>query len=443
MRKRTRNILSLSRLFFFLSLISTTFILSDYVSAQTEEEMQVMRMYFIEDELVSAPTRNLKPLSQVAENMSVITAEDIEDMNAHTVADVLQQATGLLVVFQGHDFGHPSLLRIQGSEMRHVLVLLDGMPWNSINNGAAVTNNIPVKTIKRIEVIKGSASSAWGSSLGGVINIITKDEGDTKIPMGSVSATYGESRTQDYNAEVFGKAGAAGYYLYAGRQDSDGLRDQRYFERNAFNGKISLPVSSDLKFSIAAGYSDPLYSYGDYSKYNLSATAETEVFFVTASFLSDINDDLKLEISLSRYENDFLQDTSYLDTGTTRVNWRWDEKRDTGSGKLVWTAEKHTAVLGLDVRNDKLDETYYKPGSPDIQELFVTDTEYWALYLNDTIVLGRLSITPGVRYDKSNNSGSFTSPSLGITYFFNERTLLRVLDIHGLQMIFSPMNLKG
>ena len=50
-------------------------------------------------DLVVSPTRSPRPISQVAENMTIITAEDIKRMNAHTVAEVLNRVTGVFVSF--------------------------------------------------------------------------------------------------------------------------------------------------------------------------------------------------------------------------------------------------------------------------------------------------------------------------------------------------------
>ena len=59
-------------------------------------------MYFKEEELVvESPTRSRKSLTQVAENMTVVTAEEIKLMNAHTVADVLNAVTGVQVMITG------------------------------------------------------------------------------------------------------------------------------------------------------------------------------------------------------------------------------------------------------------------------------------------------------------------------------------------------------
>ena len=49
-----------------------------------------------------------------------------------------------------------------------------------------------MQNIDRIEIIKGPASSAWGSALGGVSNIVTKNAGENVRPSGSLYGSYGE-----------------------------------------------------------------------------------------------------------------------------------------------------------------------------------------------------------------------------------------------------------
>ena len=186
MNFRDRNLLIVCFFGFFCT--TSLFLFCPPSFAQSEEEMQVLQMFYKEKDLVVSATRNPKPISQVAENITVITAREIENMNAHTVADVLNRTPGLFINYN-QDFGAPSLLLIQGSEERHVLVVVDGIKWNSLAGGAAETNSIPVGIIERIEVIKGPASSSWGSSLGGVINIITKDAGPLIISMRSIIPT--------------------------------------------------------------------------------------------------------------------------------------------------------------------------------------------------------------------------------------------------------------
>jgi vitamin B12 transporter len=429
-------------LYFSVFLLFINLFLSGPALAQIEEEIRILQMYFKEDELVVTPTRTPKPLSQVAENISVITSEEIEEMNAHTVAEVLERVTGIFVDFGGHDFGSTAMLQVQGSSERHVLVLLDGVSWNFMAGGNAVTNSIPVRIIERIEVIKGPASSAWGSSLGGVINIVTKNAGNTVRPTGSVSASYGERNTQDYRAEVTGKAGSVGYYLFAGRQDSDGLRNHRYFENDNLYSKFDIPFSSNVKLSLTAGYSEPHINFGDYPSSNITSTGIIRAFFTTASLSAALSRELDFEASFYTFKQKFVQSDEILNNdlvmglfpisaGDLFENLTYDEKTTGGSSKIIWTSGMHTTVLGTDISDGRLDQTIdygqvYQVlfGKPETSRTH-PGIHKWAVFANDTITTGKFSITPGIRYDRNNVTGSFTSPSLGATYKLGEYTILR------------------
>jgi vitamin B12 transporter len=410
-------------------------------AAQSEVEMAVLRMFYREKDLVVSPTRHPKPISQVAENITVITAKQIEEMNAHTVAEVLNRVPGLFVNFN-QDFGAASLIYIQGSEERHVLVLVDDIPWNFLNSGAAGTNSIPVGIIQRIEIIKGPASSAWGSSLGGVINIITKPAGTTAEPTVTVSASYGEEDTQDYRAEASGNAGSVGYYLFAGKQKSDGLMPSRYFDNHSVYSKLHLPLSKDVDFGVSVGYSDPEIGLGDFPSGDITSKGESRTFFTTASLDASLTGELGLQVSLHRFQQKFDLKNNALGLGLSGppgelyLDTIYDEETTGGSGKLVWTHGSHTAVLGIDIDHGKLDQTI--SAGPLLQSMGVPatsttcpDIDRWAVYANDTIVIDRWSITPGIRYDYNSITGSFVSPSLGITYRLGGDSIVRASAARG------------
>lgn len=59
--------------------------------------------------------------------------------------------------------------------------------------------------------------------------------------------------------------------------------------------------------------------------------------------------------------------------------------------------------------------------------------EVWGLFVNDTLRLGLLTLTPGIRYDQHSISGSMVSPSLGATYLLRPDTLLRATASRGFQ----------
>ncbi|MBI4847334.1 MAG: TonB-dependent receptor [Nitrospirae bacterium] len=430
------------RSYLFSLLILSIIWLPAFAFAQSEEEMQTLRMYFKEDELVTAPTRAPKPLSKVAENISIVTAEEIEAMNAHSLTEVLERVTGIYVFYMINDFFKSEFLLIEGAvdgtnvnkEERHVLLLLDGIPWNFMSNGRPMTNTIPVNIIKRLEIIKGPASSVWGSSLGGVINIVTKDTGDTTVPSGTVSASFGERNIRDYYGAVAGRAGIAGYYLYAGRQDSDGFSSNRYFERNSFYGKFDVPFTSDIKFVLTAGYSKPRGNEEDNVVNDYAVLDRNSALFATATLTAEITDTLSVETSLYELKQKFVQEFNSLSTDGLLYSWAGYEKKTGGSAKLVFAKGVHNAVLGLDVNRTGLDKTEKGEWMGETVRVNPRISK-WAVFVNDTISIGDLSITPGIRYDKNNVNGDFTSPSLGVTYRLDHRTILRASAARGFSIV--------
>lgn len=408
-------------------------------AAQSLEEMQTLRLFYKDKDLVVTATRNPKPISQVAENITVITAGEIEAMNAHSVAEVLNRVPGLFIDFN-QDFGATSLIQIQGSKQRHVLVLVDGITWNFLSEGSAETNSIPVEIIDRIEIIKGPASSAWGSSLGGVINILTKEAGTTAKPAGAVKVSYGERNTQDYSAQVAGLAGSLGYHLFAGRQDSKGIRDERKFDATSLFAKFNLPLTEDTNLGLTMGFSKPRNKLGDFPGQNVTMSSDLRSFFGAAFFNSSLTPELDLNLSAHTVgQNVVLTSEMGILSPPTQLfsENSFDEQNIGVSGKLVWTGGKHTAVLGIDADRGTLDQTVQT--GPFLQQFFGQPANLvaqpsinkWALYMNDTIALDRWSLTPGLRYDHNDIIGSFVSPSLGATYKLGEATVARATVARG------------
>ncbi len=397
------------------------------MSAAELTKKELLLFWDEKDLYVQSATRHEKPISQVAENMTVVTAKEIEDMNAHTVAEVLNRVTGVFVDFSNQDFGSPSVLHIQGSESRHVLVLVDGVTWNFLAEGGAETNSIPVRIIDRIEIIKGPASSAWGSSLGGVINIITKNAGDNAVPSGTLSGSYGERNTQDYNGEVSGKAGPVGYYLFGGKQRSDGLRDNRSFDNYGLYSKFKVEISKEVNLGFTAGYSEPHQKFLDSVDFDFTSKGIIRAFFATGSLDAAINSEVSFQASFYTFKQKFIQLNDVLSTGEVFSHITYDEKTTAGNGKLVWTHGIHTGVLGVEFSRGTLDQSFdgifSLTTSPSIDK--------WAVYANDTVSLGKFTVTPGIRLDHNNITGSFTSPSIGVTYKLLDKTILRASVARG------------
>ena len=403
---------------FALSLLVAAF---TPVFAQSSEEKNFLLMYFKEEELVvETPTRSPKPVSQVAENITVVTASDIELMNAHSLADVLNTVTGVQVFMLGGP-GIGANANIQGSDASNVTVIIDGVVLNNLSDNNVDVGFIPVQNIEKIEIIKGPASSAWGSALGGVVNIITK-AGTNANQGGMLSASYGTRSTEDFRAEARGKQDRFGYYLTAGRLQTDGLMPNFHVSaKNAYT-KLTYDLTDKTNVLFALGYEKSCRGNGYQTIFQLNDLSEddtTSIQHTTVALNSALNQNIDLNVSIRTLRLVFEDDFS----GAVIENDKTIDKGYGSSAKLTWKSESQVIVLGADADSKKFDSLNVTGGEQELRK--------WAVYGNDTVSLNRLSITPGVRYDHTNSNSAITSPSLGLAYNFANSTIVRLYAAKG------------
>ncbi len=411
-KKKIARILTF--LIFMLYLLST----GTPVFAQTAEEKNFLLMYFKEEELVvESATRSPKPVSQTAENITVVTASDIELMNAHTLADVLNAVTGVQVFMTGGP-GQIAAAYIQGSDQRHVTVMIDGVVLNNVGVNVVDLGSIPVQMIKKIEIIKGPASSAWGSALGGVVNVITKT-GTVDSQGNMVSASYSTKNSGDFRAETTGKQSKLGYYLTAGRLQSDGLTSHFNVNDNNAYTKLTYDLTDQTSVLFSLGYEKNSRGAGEDTVYGLSYGNVIELTHATLALNSALTNDLELNVSVRSIHQEFTQ----WSDGSFVSNDKFSDKGFGSSAKLTWKVANNAIVFGADYDDKTLKSGAIAGGE---QGLIKS-----ALYANDTMSFGRLSITPGIRFDKTSSNGDVTSPSLGLTYSLANNTILRVYTANG------------
>ncbi|MCH5378333.1 MAG: TonB-dependent receptor plug domain-containing protein, partial [Planctomycetes bacterium] len=125
---------------------------------------------------VSAPTRTLTPLDQVASSTTVVTGEQLRDQNFAIVAEALRGVPGLDVVRAGPVGGQTSVF-LRGANSQHTKVLLDGIPINDPGNAGRSFDfsTLTVDEIDHIEIVRGPQSTLYGTdAIGGVVSIVTR-----------------------------------------------------------------------------------------------------------------------------------------------------------------------------------------------------------------------------------------------------------------------------
>ncbi|MEM7193627.1 MAG: TonB-dependent hemoglobin/transferrin/lactoferrin family receptor [Pseudomonadota bacterium] len=164
------------------------------------------------DPIVVTATRTERPVSDVANTVTVIGSEQIERQVVKNIDDLIRYEPGVSVSGGGR-FGLDGF-RIRGIGGDRVLILTDGIPTaDEFSFGPFLSSRrdfVDVDVIKSLEILRGPSSSVYGSNaIGGVVNFITKDPLDFLGDKNSfASIKLGADSVNDQaNATVLGAFG--------------------------------------------------------------------------------------------------------------------------------------------------------------------------------------------------------------------------------------------
>ena len=172
--------------------------------------------------IVVTPTRAPEPLSQTLGDNSVISRETLDTLPNGTLSDALTRAHSIESV----NLGGPqtvSTVNIRGTNSNQSLILIDGVRVNNATNGLPPLNAIPLNSIERIEIVRGTSSSLYGAdAIGGVVNIITRSETDRPFSA-YANAGIGTYASTQYDAGFSGAKDGWSYSLFGGYGQSGGF----------------------------------------------------------------------------------------------------------------------------------------------------------------------------------------------------------------------------
>jgi outer membrane cobalamin receptor len=159
-----------------------------------------------------------------------ITAAEIESSGARTLDEVIDLLPGVYVRIGNS--GTPRV-DIRGFRTRHVILLLDGIPFNSTYDGQFDPTTIPVENIAEVKVITGGGSVLYGpGGNGGIINIITKKA--RKGLNGSVMAEAGNENARIGRATLSGATERIDGFVSGSINKKDGFPVSDFFEDTAY-----------------------------------------------------------------------------------------------------------------------------------------------------------------------------------------------------------------
>lgn len=370
-----------------------------------------------------------KPLSQTAENVTVITAADIRALNAHTLADILNSVPGIQLQNSGGP-GIPAVTYIQSADFIFSQVYIDGVSLSNLSSNYPDVSSTPAQIIDRVEIIKGAASAAWGSALGGVINVITKSPEAGRAVSGSASASIGDRATADTRAELSGTSGRLGYYLSGGYLGSDGLRPTMQIDSSHTYAKLTydLPEQGQMWGTISYYNASMGNMYAPMQPYDVKQHSDEHLLLASLGLRYTLAAGLELEL-VGRHSSTQVNQ-SWLNASDGKI---WYGRPDLptvssrervlgASAKITWRRGNNLLAVGSDYNNQEISSN-----TPDNRTVstFKKAVNRWGLYLNDTLTLGPVSISPGVRIDHTQTNGDQVSSSVGATWQMTANSLLR------------------
>ena len=207
------------------------------------------------DKVIVTASRQEEKVASVPANVTVISAQEIQDSPAETVPELLRTTPGIVVNdITGNGRNITVDLRGFGETASlNTLLLIDGRRINQPDLSGVDWTLIPKDRIQQIEIIYGGRGSVlYGdNATGGVINIITK-KGEGLHFSGGVTA--GNYQTLLTRLAASGSVKNFSYALNTNYQTSDGYRDNSGTDAKDVGLNLEYFASDRFNVALSSGY---------------------------------------------------------------------------------------------------------------------------------------------------------------------------------------------
>ncbi|HYK43817.1 MAG TPA: TonB-dependent receptor [Parafilimonas sp.] len=225
--------------------------IASFAEAQTDSTK-----FNLLDELVVTATKSPKKLSETGKVLTVITQQQLQRSSSHSIGEILNEQTGLIVGGSTANAGTNQTIYLRGASAGNTLILIDGVPMYD-PSGISSEYDIGflnINQIERIEILKGAQSTLYGSdAVAGVINIITK-KASSKPFAGFADVSAGSYGTINSAAGINGTSGKFRYTVGSSYIHTEGFSsahdstEKQDFDKDSYS-QSGLNASLGYKFS--------------------------------------------------------------------------------------------------------------------------------------------------------------------------------------------------
>lgn len=392
-------------------------------------------------ELVVTATRRPTTIQNAPAVVDVITEEEIAQIPAVNLKQVLQTLTGIYAFEpQGSGIVTPQDIRLRGTfGTERVLLLVDGQPFDDPYTNYWYMSQVPLEAIQRIEVVRGPFSALYGTgALGGVIHIITKDGWGEKGAKASAGIRVGDyGRLESVESASVSDGEKASFFIShqyyetdnyffndSGLAESsirDGL-DNRSSIQNRVHAHGRIDPTDTVSLNLSTGFFDAETGFGtspitgqdknnDLTNYyiNLKGTAQAskdwELFFGLDYFWRDRPTDGDTALNRNTVVSSVNTNTADRIRGNVGAHWNISDNNVLSFGAEAWRIHAEQSITDA-VTGEELNVFYRQTDSLDTTE------NNFALFAQDDWLFmdGLFELVAGVRYDNYGKTDDAISP---------------------------------
>ncbi|MDP1666979.1 MAG: TonB-dependent receptor [Methylobacter sp.] len=419
---------------------------SAFAAAASNDDLEKELAYLAaERQVVITASKIEEHVDKTIATTTVITQSDIQQIGARNLLDVLRLVPGIGITQTQMGWREIEVRGVKTLTSEKVQIMLNGHPLdhNLQNAGSGwVYDDLPVDTIKRVEVVRGPSSALYGANAFlAVINIITQNAKDLNGVQ--TSAGWGSFDTQQYRAS-WGKQfdNSAEAALHFNFTDTNGINSPIPADSLSVQGQ---PSSAPGRSQLTEGRYDLEWQLG-YQDFKLDGryiNKKAGTFFGAASVLSDDRtqqdyNDYFLRLSRTwKIQDKFTVDTQIFHDFYSADN-RWQLAptqffrtgfQDTRTGGEIQAnyhiSDTQTVISGFSYAKEQqgnlIDELGGDPEHlmPTLSSSEERTRRRWGIYIEDVWdPLKNLRMTLGARYDRYSDFGGTFNPRMGFNWEF-------------------------
>ena len=265
--------------------------------------------------IVIAPGKTPQSLSTVGSSVTVIDSDKINESSHFSLANIIDDSSTSTNMFQAGGLGANTGIQLRGLEKRYSTVYIDGVKMldPSSSDGSFYMENVMKNSIDRVEILKGTQSSLYGSNaIGGTIHIFTKKgrEGNHS----NFVIENGSNNTKNFTYSVDGADDKFHYYLGLNKLLTNGIsamndnNEDDQYRNDGIVGNFGYKINDNFKIENSFRYADTFYEYDavNSSYADINSTDNIEGSYT-----------LKLIHEKDKFKNSLIYNKLYIERATT------------------------------------------------------------------------------------------------------------------------------